>query len=654
MRRISLFFVLLGLEMISLNGIAQTQSKYDQHEAFAPLLYPAYGDDIRSASGVPGPKYWQNRPDYKIEVALDDIKHEVSGSVLISYKNNSPEKLPFVWIQLDQNIYKPGSRGNTINSPDGGRYASRDEFSGGYTIKSVTVIEGGREEKADYKIIDTRMQIMLPSAIKPNGDSAKFRIEYSFRIPEYGTDRLGRLESQHGWIYAIGQWYPRMCVYDNVVGWNTLPYIGAGEFYLEYGNFDFYITTSAKEIVVASGELQNPAEVLTNEQIKRLKLARESDKTVMIRTEREVTDRSSRPAKEKLVWHFKCINARDVAWASSSSFVWDAARINLPDGKKALAMSVYPIEVAFDSGWRRGTEFTKGCIEHYSQQWYPYPYPVAVNVASNVSGMEYPGIVFCGALDERKSLWDVTTHEFGHTWFPMIVGTDERQYPWMDEGFNTFINGVASKNFNKGEFQGPPVNRHNIGRIFEEPQESIMTIADVTSVPRIATNLYSKPGMGLDLLRTEILGQERFDGALRYYIENWAYKHPTPWDFFHAIENYSGENLNWFWRGWFFNNWKLDQGIKSIDYVESDPKKGSLITIENLEKLPMPVTIEIKEENGKISRIKLPVEIWQHGSTWKFFYNSTSKIQSATLDPDNQLPDINEGNNVWKGNKAPF
>ncbi|MBS1600289.1 MAG: M1 family metallopeptidase [Bacteroidetes bacterium] len=654
MRKIYLFAILCSLEIVSTKGVAQTESKYDQHEAFAPLLYPAYGDDIRSASGKPGPKYWQNSPDYKIDVSLDDQKHEVSGSVIITYKNNSPEKLSFVWLQLDQNIYKANSIGNATTAPTGGRYANRNDFDGGFDIKSVKIINDGKEEKADYLINDTRMKIMLPEAIKANGDSAKFKIEYSFKIPEYGTDRLGRLYSQHGWIYAIGQWYPRMCVFDNVVGWNTLPYIGAGEFYLEYGNFDFYITTSAKEIVGASGELQNPADVLTSEQIKRLKLAAESDKTIVIRSVKEVTEKSSRPAKEKITWHFKCKNARDVAWTASSSFVWDAARINLPGEKKALAMSLYPMEVALDSGWKRGTEFTKGCIEHYSQQWYPYPYPVAVNVATNVSGMEYPGIVFCGALDERKSLWDVTSHEFGHTWFPMIVGSNEREYPWMDEGFNTFINGVANKYFNKGEFDNVVVNRHNIGRIYEEPTESVMTIADVTSVPRIGTNLYSKPGMGLDLLREEILGEERFDGALRYYINNWAYKHPTPWDFFHAIENYSGENLNWFWRGWFFNNWKLDQALKSIDYAEGDPKNGSYITIENLEKLPMPVTIEIKEENGKVARVKLPVEIWQHGNSWRFFYNSTSKIQTATLDPDHHLPDINEGNNVWKGNKSPF
>jgi len=317
-------------------------------------------------------------------------------------------------------------------------------------------------------------------------------------------------------------------------------------------------------------------------------------------------------------------------------------------------MSVYPVEVALDSGWKRSTEFTKGCIEHYSKQWFEYPYPVAVNVAGNVGGMEYPGIVFCSAHDQKKNLWDVTSHEFGHTWFPMIVGSDERKYPWMDEGFNTFINGVADKYFNNGEFYRPIASRHNNTRMFDDYSEVIMTLPDVTNEHNLATNAYNKPGMGLDLLREEILGPERFDAAFRFYIDSWAYKHPTPWDFFHAIENYSGENLDWFWRGWFLYNWKLDQAVKGVEYYRSDPAQGSIITIENLEKLPMPVTVEIKEENGNTGRVKFPVEIWQHGTTWKFYYNSTTKIETVTIDPDKRLPDINDSNNTWKSNKAPF
>ncbi|SRR5579871_2796421 len=642
-------FVFITLISSSIISFSQTSS-YDQHDAFAPMFYPSYGDEVRTASGNAGPKYWQNSADYKINATLDDANNTITGSVMISYKNNSPEKLPFVWLQLDQNIYKEDSRSVAATAITGGRWANRD-FDGGYNIKSVKVISGGKEENADYLISDTRMQIKLAKAIRANGDSVQFKIDYSFPIPQYGTDRMGRLQTKNGWIYEIAQWYPRMCVFDNVLGWNTLPYLGQGEFYLEYGNIEYSITTSAKLIVVGSGELQNPSEVLTAEQIKRLKQAKESDKTVIIRSESEVTDPASRPAKDKLTWKFKITNARDVAFAASTAFVWDAARINLPSGKKSLAMSVYPVESAKDKGWKRGTEFVKGAIEHYSKQWFEFPYPVATNVAGNVNGMEYPGIVFCSSGAEGGNLWGVTSHEFGHTWFPMIVGSNERKYPWMDEGFNTFINSVADKAFNNGEFENKNVDRHRFGRfLFGANAESIMTVPDVTSGNNLGINAYFKPGLGLELLREEILGKDRFDAAFRYYINNWAYKHPTPWDFFHAMDNAAGESLDWFWRGWFFYNWKLDQAVKGVDYVENDSTKGSIITILNLEKLPMPVTVEIKQANGKTGRVNLPVEIWQHGSIWKFHYASTDKITEVTIDPDKRLPDVDESNNTWKSN----
>jgi aminopeptidase N len=264
--------------------------------------------------------------------------------------------------------------------------------------------------------------------------------------------------------------------------------------------------------------------------------------------------------------------------------------------------------------------------------------------------MEYPGIVFCLTLSQAKELWGVTSHEFGHTWFPMIVGSNERKFPWMDEGFNTFINSVADQDFNKGEFSEPPRYRERAARFFQPHSESIMTSPEVTNPRYLAVNAYVKPGMGLELLRYDILGEARFDSAFCYYIRNWAYKHPTPWDFFHAMENGSGEDLSWFWRGWFQNNWKVDQAVTNVEYIQSNPANGSVITIQSKEKLPMPVTIEVKEINGKTGRLSLPVEIWQKGGEWKFNYPSTRKIESVTIDPDRMLPDSDESNNVWKGN----
>ncbi len=641
--------LLLGQQFAHGQSTTQSSSVYDQHEAFAPLFYPSYGDDIRSAAGSPGPKYWQNRADYKIDASLDTAAESIAGTVIITYKNNSPQDLPFLWLQLDQNIYNPNSRGISVTEVSGGRWANQGTFAGGYELKSVELVNAatGKGAAADYLVSDTRMQVKLPMELKGNGGVVKLKISYSFKIPEYGTDRMGRFHAKNGEIFEIAQWYPRMCVYDNVYGWNTLPYLGQGEFYLEYGDIEYSVNVPANQIVGGSGELINPAEVLTPAQLKRYTEAKSSEKTVAIRSQEEVTDPASRPAKGRLTWKFKCINTRDVAWASSASFIWDAARINLPSGKKALAASLYPSESAGKDGYGRSTEYVKGCIEYYSKAFYEFSYPVATNVAGVVAGMEYPGIVFCGARDQNGSLWGVTRHEFGHNWFPMIVGSNERKYPWMDEGFNTYINTVADSAFNNGEYfhaDGPRSRMAGFWRSFDP----IMTIPDVVQGRSLGVTAYAKPSMGLQLLREEILGKARFDYAFRYYVHEWAFKHPTPYDFFHAIENASGENLDYFWRGWFLNNWKIDQAVTGVDYVKDDPAQGSIITIETKEKLPMPVTVEVKESNGNTSRVKLPVEVWMHGPVWKFHYASTSKIASVTIDPDQRYPDVDTKNNTWQ------
>lgn len=636
------------LSAMSLGAAAQTTSVYDQHETFAPLFYPAFGDEVRAADGTPGPKYWQNRADYKIEAAIDNLNHAVSGNVVIAYTNNSPQDLGFVWLQLDQNIYSQKSRGVAATATSGGRWANRQAFDGGYNIASVTLIQDGKETTANYTVTDTRMQIRLPKDLKAKGGVVQFRINYAFQIPEYGTDRMGRLNTKNGWIYEIAQWFPRLCVYDNVNGWNTLPYLGQGEFYLEYGDITYNITAPAELVVVGSGELLNPKEVLTADQQKRWAEASNSDKTVILRSAAEVA-KVGKPSGKNLTWKFKCTNTRDVAWAASEAFIWDAAKINLPGGKKSLAMSVYPVESDGNNAWGRSTEYVKGCIEFYSKYLYPYTYPMAVNVAGIVGGMEYPGIVFCSSRAQRNGLWGVTNHEFGHNWFPMIVGSDERRFPWMDEGFNTFINGLADADFNKGEYNGNrAINPEAAaGSFFGDRSESILTVPDVTQQFNLGTVAYYKPGFGLKLLRENILGPERFDTAFRYYVHKWAFKHPTPWDFFHCMENAAGENLEWFWRGWFMNKWKIDLAVTDVAAIQNDATKGSTITVATLEKLPMPVTIEIKEANGKTGRVTLPVEVWQHGGVWKFNYASTDKVTSVVVDPDKTIPDVNLKNNTW-------
>ncbi len=630
------------------------QSSYDHRAVFNPQFYPYPGNDYRSASGEPGPKYWQNKADYSIQCKLDTESHTVTGVVTITYTNNSPDNLRFLWLQLDQNIYNKDSRGSATTTQTGGRWANAG-FTDGYRFTSIQLERNGTPETLpDTMITDTRMQLSLKDVLK-NGEQVKISIGYQFTIPEYGTDRMGRLKTKNGIVYEVAQWFPRLCVYDDIQGWNTLPYIGAGEFYLEYGDIDFSITAPSELIVVGSGELLNPQDCYTEEQLKRWEAASKSDKTVTIRSEREVKEKSSRPARPTCTWHFKITNTRDAAWAASKAFVQDAARINLPSGKKCMAISAYPEESIKKNGWQRSTEFIKASIEYYSKTWYEFPYPAATNVAGIVGGMEYPGIVFCSAGSSGTDLWGVTDHEFGHTWFPMIVGSNERKYAWMDEGFNTFINIGSTEAFNKGEFVekgffSDPNSSLMIKYSFGDQADALFNTPDVLQQDNLAFAAYIKPGQMLTVLREVVLGKERFDTAFREYIRRWAYKHPTPWDFFHTMENVSGEDLAWFWRGWVFNNWKLDQAVKSVNYIDDDMKNGSEIIIVNKEQMVMPVTVLIKETNGKIHTLHLPVEIWQRGAEWRFTVPTTSEIKEVTLDPENKLPDYERENNGWRRN----
>ncbi|MGN6215101.1 M1 family metallopeptidase [Parafilimonas sp.] len=644
-------FLSLSLLMVACGFVAaqNDSSRYDQHTAFNPLFYPSNGNEYRSASGAPGPAYWQNRADYKIAVTLDTAQHKVTGSVVITYKNNSPEAMNFLWLQLDQNIYREDSRAQATTLQSGGRWAART-FTNGDEISAVEIVSKGKSIKPKYRISDTRMQVWLPDTLKAKTGTIQLKIDYAFAVPEYGTDRMARLNTQNGWVYEIAQWYPRMCVFDDVLGWNTLPYLGAGEFYLEYGDIDYTITAPSNLIIVGSGEVQNPKEVYTPTVLSRIAQAKNSEKTVTIVGADELGGNAYHPNKPTLTWHFLCKQTRDVAWAASKAFIWDAARINLPSGKKALAQSVYPVESAGNDAWGRSTEYTKGTIEFNSKQWYEFTYPAATNVAGRVGGMEYPGIVFCSWKAKNGGLWGVTDHEFGHNWFPMIVGSNERKYPWMDEGFNTFINGVSTKEFNKGEYYRKADVQRAATSMFKKDADAIMTIPDVTQQPFLGNAAYRKPGAGLDILRKYILGEERFDSAFRTYVARWAFKHPTPYDFFRTMENVGGEDLSYFWRGWFMTNDKLDQGVTEIKYVENDPAKGALITVVNNEQMVLPVPLLIEQENGKKDTLTLPAEIWQRGGTWTFRYPSASKITKITIDPDHDYPDSNTSNNVLEGN----
>lgn len=642
-------FLVLALTAAS-SALAQTsapvETYYDPAALFAPIAYPYGGTPTRSANGEPGTAYWQNRADYIIDVSLNETTNRISGKAKIRYTNNSPHILPYLWLYLDQNLFAKDSRGQVRMPADKrSRYGdSKSDFSGGYTLESVFV--GG--QKADYLVTDTRMQIRLDKPLGAGGQQTELDIQFSYTLPDYGADRCGIQSTKNGKMYAVAQWYPRFCVFDDVKGWNTEPYLGPSEFYLEYGDFTMNITAPAALLVVAGGELLNPTDVLSATEQQRWAQAMQSDKTVMLRTESEMLANQKLPLTQTKTWKFRLNNARDVAWAASRAFIWDAARINLPSGKKALAQSVYPVESGGKMAWGRSTEYTKGSIENYSKRWFEYPYPVAINVASNVGGMEYPAIVFCGYQAKGEALFGVTDHEFGHTWFPMIVGSNERLYGWMDEGFNTFINSLADDDFNDGEYKSPIRGVGSMADyMFNGESEPVFRTPDAMKEGNIGIALYFKPGYALELLRNEILGPDRFDYAFRTYIRNWAYKHPTPWDFFRTMNNAAGEDLSWFWKGWILENYRLDQAILDVKEEAVSGKKSYLVTLANLDQMAMPVILQYETESGKVGTVRLPAEIWNNTAVFKTRVTASEKIKSWQLDPESLFPDLNQENNRY-------
>jgi len=620
---------------------------FDPQALFAPLTLPDAPNAFRDGAGKPGPQFWQNRVDYTIQADIDPASHTLRGDETITYTNRSPDALDVLWVQLDQNIYRRDSRG-TLSSP-----RPRNDFTDGYQIEAVEV-DG---KPVHFLVDDTRLRVDLAQALAGNGKQAKLRIRYHYTVPGTWGGRTAVTPTKNGDIYEIAQWFPRMAVYDDLRGWDTQPYLGS-EFYLEYGDIDYAVTVPWNYIVAGSGALTNPSEVLTATQQKRLAQAAQSDSTVMIRSPQEVNDPASRPRQSGTqTWRFHMEHTRDIAFAASPAFVWDAARINLPEGKHALAMSVYPVEGVGKDKWDRSSEYVKGAIEHFSSKWYPYPWPVAVNLGGHGAGMEYPGIVFDGFDDKGPMLFWITAHEIGHTWFPMVVGSNERRNAFMDEGFNTFIDVYASDAFNKGEFApkrdgeyapkgGNPVDEI-LPLLADANAPTLMAPADSVAEKYRHPVSYFKGALGLVLLREQILGPERFDPAFRKYIATWAYHHPTPSDFFRFMSSEAGEDLSWWWRGWYLNNWQLDMGISAASYVDNDPAKGVQVTLASKQKLVMPATLRIDYADGSHEEMRVPVEAWRQSATPKLALHTSRKVTKLTLDPEHKLPDADRGNNSF-------
>jgi hypothetical protein len=625
-------------------------SSYDPLETFAPLTLPQPVNQLRDGSGAPGPDYWQNGADYEIHANLDPTTKVLSAEETITYTNRSPDALPSVWIQLDQNIYRNDARAVTAVSGE------RTEFTDGFVLDSVETEAGGHRTTSHYLVSDTRLQIQLPLPVRARGGTQRIHLRYHYAIPGVFGGRTSWVQTERGEIYDIAQWYPRMAVYDDLRGWDTLPYL-SNEFYLEYGQFDYYVTVPSDMLVAGSGELKNPKEVLSKTAQQRLETARTSDRTTVIRSVAEVDERSSPDTGSAQAatrtWHFHMDQTRDVAFSASRAFVWDAARIQLPNGGHALAMSFYPVESAGEAAWGRSTEYLKHAVEEFSRRWFVYPYPVAVNVAGGSSGMEYPGMLFDGIEDKGKQLFWITAHEIGHTWFPMVIGFNERRDAWMDEGFNTFIDVYESDAFEGGVY-GPkrdpeyapggsnPVDE--IVPVLSDPEAPvILTRADAIQEKYRHPVTYFKSALGLVLLREQILGPDRFDPAFRKFIRDWAFRHPAPSDFFRAMESEGGEDLSWFWRGWYLNNWTLDLAVQDVSWKDGDAR----ITIANRGKLVLPSSVQVTFEDGSSTRLRLPAETWIQQRVYTLHFDK--QPVAVLIDPDHAIPDSDRANNEWKG-----
>jgi hypothetical protein len=636
---------------------AQTASGQapDPRVIFAPLQLPNPPGATRSAGGIPGPGYWQNRADYTIAARIDPAIKMLTATETITYTNNSPDALDILWVQLDQNIYRRDAR--AAFKPQYKRNLCCD-VTDGDVIDSIGIDVKGKVTPVPMLVTDTRMQIRLPTPLAPKGGQIKLHITYHYTIPGAWGGRTAVTDSKNGPIYEIAQWFPRMAVYDDLRGWDTAPYLGS-EFYLEYGNIEYSVTVPWDYIVEGSGELLNPQDVLTPLQRARLTQAAGSDKTIYIRTPDEIGKPESRPAHAgDLTWRFRMKNTRDTAFAASPAFVWDAARINLPNNAHALAMSIYPVEAVGKQAWDRSTGYVKSAIENFSKRWFVYPWPQMVNLGGHGAGMEYPGIVFDDMHDTGKDLFWITTHEVGHSWFPMIVGSNERRDAFMDEGFNTFIDVYQSDDFNHGEF-GPKRDSEYAGAggnpvddilpILADPDApAIVAPADIVSEKYRHAMLYFKPALGLVLLREQVLGPDRFDQAFRKYIAAWAYKHPSPSDFFRAMASQAGEDLSWWWRGWYLENDTLDIDIVKASYPGGAAGNGLHVELANHGRLVMPVTLDVAFHDGGHDRVTVPVEAWMHGNEASFDLATNKPVDKITLDPERRLP-LSERNGTTSG-----
>ena len=554
-----------------------SQSKFAQLDTELPTP-----NEYRTAAGAPGHNYYQQKADYKMQIRIDDETQKLSGEETITYTNNSPDKLEYLWLQLDQNIYDVNSDTKLIEVEKMEDFKNIGDvkkklfyYDGGFKVESITSASG---QKMSYAINKTMMRINLDKPLLPK-TSISFKIKWWYNINDRmavgGRSGYEFFEKDKNYLYTVAQFFPRMCVYNDVEGWQNKQFLGRGEFTLPFGDYEVSISVPSDHIVGATGELQNGSAVLSAEQRKRFEQAKAASQPVLIVTQSEAEAKENKREKSYKTWTFKATNVRDFAFASSRKFIWDAQSVKV-NGKNILAMSYYPKEG--NPLWERySTKLVAHTIKTYSKYTVDYPYPVAISVHSKWIGMEYPMICFNGGRPEedgtytereKYGMWGVIIHEVGHNFFPMIINSDERQWTWMDEGLNTFVQYLTEQEWERDypSSRGPAYLIADYMRGDKKFISPIMTNSE--SIFQFGNNAYGKPATALNILRETIMGRELFDYAFKTYCERWKFKHPTPADFFRTMEDASAVDLDWFWRGWFYGNEHVDISLENVKWFQ--------------------------------------------------------------------------------------
>tara|TARA_B100000780_G_scaffold170749_1_gene119519 strand:+ start:544 stop:2823 length:2280 start_codon:yes stop_codon:yes gene_type:complete len=622
----------------------------------------------RTASGAPGHEYYQQKADYEINVELDEENNIIKGNETIIYTNNSPDILNYLWIQLDQNVRAKNSHGqltttnNMNNKMSFGsikRMHDRMNFDGGFKLEKVTDLYG---KELLYKINETMMRIDLQKPLK-RGQSFSFKIKYSYNLNDRmkigGRSGYEYFKEEENSIYTIAQFFPRMAVYNEVEGWQNKQFLGRGEFTLPFGDYKVSITVPADHIVAATGELKNPSLVLSKKQIKRLEKAKKNyTDPVIIVTQEEAEENEKTKSEEKKTWIFEAENVRDFGWASSRKFIWDGMAVDI-SGKNVMAYSYYPKEG--NPLWEQySTRVVAHSLKIYSKYTIDYIYPQATSVHAKSIGMEYPMICFNFGRPEKDGSYSKRTkygmigviiHEVGHNFFPMIINSDERQWTWMDEGLNTFLQYLTEQEFERNypSRRGPPSNIIEYMKGDKSGIVPIMTNSE--SILQFGNNAYGKPATALNILRETIMGRELFDYSFKTYSKRWAFKHPTPADFFRTMEDASAVDLDWFWRGWFYTNDNVDISLDKVNWFKINTGNPD---VEN------PISKEkIENKNTYIgnTRNKSSIDktVTEYNDNAIDFYTTYDPFQTNILDREDYskyLKNINEEDEeILKSNK---